>query len=81
MDKDKLFLQGGYSLLHKGAEVPGGDRTAVLKAVQRDGTALLRAPEKLRGDRGVVLAAVGQYGRALRWASEALRGPMCYVMH
>ena len=49
------------------------DRDVVLKAVQRDGFALARAPEKFRNDEEIVRAATQQAPRALKYASDELR--------
>ena len=47
------------------------DRDVVLKAVQRDGFALARAPEKFRSDEEIVRAATQHAPRALKYASKA----------
>eukprot|EP00971_Amphidinium_carterae_P261307 5183925-Amphidinium_carterae.1 len=57
-----------------------GDRDFVLRAVRRDGRALMYAAEELRGDRDLVMVAVREKGWALKFATETLRGDRGLVM-
>ena len=49
------------------------DKDIVLLAVNKDGTALKYASERLRDDEGVVLTAVSNYVNALKYASDRLK--------
>ena len=50
-----------------------GDRTIVMNAVSKNGSALQYATKKLRGDHEIVMTAVSLNGLALRFATEELR--------
>ena len=63
--------QGG--LINSGPSTPKNNRAMLMKAVQRDGFALMNATTLLKNDKEIVIMAVGQNGRVLDYASHALQ--------
>lgn len=70
---EALWTELGELLEAELSEAAGGDLSAILALVQRDGRLLERLPEAIRANRRIVLAAVRRHPDALAHAVDALR--------